>query len=51
MGSRSAELYDNSTHISVCLSQICGKYYANEQNLDQLLLKDMAEVGRGIDPE
>ena len=49
--STSAVLYHNSTHSSVWLSQIRSKYYANKQDLDQLLRRGLGEVGEGIDLE
>ena len=50
VGLESTQLNHDLTGTSVLLQQIHGKYYANEQDLDCLLLSDMVEFG-GIDLE
>ena len=47
----STQLCHDLTGKLVRLQLIHGKYYVSEQDLDWLLLRDMVEVGEGIDLE
>ena len=47
----SIQLYHDLRGTLVLLQLIHGKYYVNEQDLDWLLLRDVAVVGEGIDRE